>query len=132
VRVRYRNQSALELAGFLAKHPRVRRVNYPGLPDHPSHARARRWLAGSGGIISFELEGEVAAAERLIARASIPIHAPSLGGPETLITRPATTSHAGLALDVRARQGISDHLIRLSVGLEATADLIEDLGAALE
>ncbi len=131
LRVRYQNQSALELAGFLERHPRVRRVNYPGLASHASHARAREWLAGCGGILSFELDGDVAAAEQLIARVAIPIHAPSLGGPETLITRPAISSHAGLAPEVRARQGISDHLIRISVGLEATADLVEDLGAAL-
>jgi cystathionine beta-lyase/cystathionine gamma-synthase len=131
VRVRYQNQSALELAGFLERHPRVRRVNYPGLPSHPGHARAGQWFAGSGGLLSFELEGDVAAAERFISRVQIPIHAPSLGGVETLITRPAVTSHAGMAPEVRQRQGISDPLIRLSVGLEATADLIEDFGAAL-
>lgn len=131
VRIRHQNASALEIAGFLARHPNVRAVHYPGLPEHPSHERARRWLAGCGGLLSFELAGEVAAAEQLIARVQLPIHAPSLGGAETLITRPAITSHAGLAPEVRRRQGISDSLIRLSVGLEATADLIEDLGAAL-
>ena len=131
LRIRYQNQSALELATFLARHPRVRVVNYPGLETHPHHARARAWLAGGGGILSFELDGDVAAAEILFQRLAIPLVAPSLGGPETLITRPATTSHAGLARDVRLRQGITDHLIRLSVGLEATADLIEDFTAAL-
>ena len=78
-----------------------------------------------------ELAGDVAAADALLQRLAIPLVAPSLGGPETLITRPATTSHAGLARDVRLRQGIADHLIRISVGLEATADLIEDFSAAL-
>jgi len=131
VRIRYQNESALELARFLEQHPRVRRVNYPGLPSHPDHARARQWLGGCSGLLSFELDGGAAAAEQLIARVTLPIHAPSLGGPETLITRPATTSHAGLAPEVLRRQNISDHLIRLSVGLEATADLIEDIGAAL-
>jgi cystathionine beta-lyase/cystathionine gamma-synthase len=131
LRVRHQSQSALELATFLERHPRVRRVNYPGLPSHPSHARAGQWLAGCGGLLSFELDGGVAAADQLIARVAIPIEAPSLGGAETLITRPATTSHAGLSPETRRRQGISDELIRLSVGLEATADLIEDLGAAL-
>jgi cystathionine beta-lyase/cystathionine gamma-synthase len=131
VRVRHQNQSALELAGFLERHPRVRRVNYPGLPSHGSHARARQWLTGFGGIISFELDGEVAAADQLLSRVTIPIHAPSLGGPESLITRPALTSHAGVAPEVRRRQGITDGLIRFSVGLEATIDLIEDFSAAL-
>ena len=87
--------------------------------------------SGSGGIISFELAGDVAAAEQLISRVTLPIHAPSLGGPETLITRPAITSHAGLAPEARQRQGIADTLVRVSVGLEATADLIEDFSAAL-
>jgi len=131
LRVRYQSESALALAGFLERHPRVRRVHYPSLPSHPSHARAARWLAGGGGLLAFELEGGIAAAEQLIARVSIPIQAPSLGGAETLISRPATASHAGLAPEDRRRQGISDDLIRLSVGLEATADLMEDLGAAL-
>jgi cystathionine beta-lyase/cystathionine gamma-synthase len=131
LRVRHQSQSALELAGFLARHPRVRRVNYPGLPGDPSYPRAARWLAGCGGLLSFELDGGVAAAEQLIARATLPIHAPSLGGPETLITRPAVSSHAGLSPEERHAQGISDALIRVSVGLEATEDLIEDLGAAL-
>jgi cystathionine beta-lyase/cystathionine gamma-synthase len=131
VRVRYQNQSALELATFLAGHPRVRTVNYPGLPAHPHHARARAWLGGCSGLLSFELAGDVADTEQFLARVSIPLVAPSLGGPETLITRPAITSHAGLARDVRERQGISDQLVRLSVGLESTADLIEDFTAAL-
>jgi cystathionine beta-lyase/cystathionine gamma-synthase len=131
VRVRYQNQSALELANYLARHPRVAQVNYPGLERHPSHARAKQWFAGMGGLMSFELADGAAAADRLFQRLEIPICAPSLGGAETLITRPVTTSHAGLAAEVRRRQGISDGLVRLSVGLESTQDLIEDFGAAL-
>jgi cystathionine beta-lyase/cystathionine gamma-synthase len=131
VRIRYQNESSLELATFLADHPRVRRVNYPGLRSHGSYERASRWLAGGGGIISFELDGDVAAAEQLISRVTLPVCAPSLGGPETLITRPAITSHAGMSPEARQRQGIADTLIRISVGLESTADLIEDFGAAL-
>jgi cystathionine beta-lyase/cystathionine gamma-synthase len=131
VRVRYQCQSALEVAGFLARHPKVAQVNYPGLERHPHHARARQWFTGAGGLLSFELAGGLAAAEQLFARVTLPINAPSLGGPETLITRPATTSHAGLPAEVRTRQGITDGLIRMSVGLEATQDLIEDFAAAL-
>ena len=131
VRVRYQCQSALELANYLARHPRVAQVNYPGLERHPSHARAKQWFAGMGGLMSFELADGAAAAERLFQRLEIPICAPSLGGTETLITRPVTTSHAGLAAEVRRRQGITDGLVRLSVGLESTQDLIEDFGAAL-
>jgi cystathionine beta-lyase/cystathionine gamma-synthase len=131
VRVRYQCQSALEIAGFLAGHPRVVRVHYPGLERHPHHARARQWLAATGGMLSFELDGGAAAADQLFGRLTIPLCAPSLGGPETLITRPATTSHAGMAPEIRLRQGITDGLIRLSVGLESTQDLIDDFAAAL-
>jgi cystathionine beta-lyase/cystathionine gamma-synthase len=131
LRVRYQNQSALELASYLVRHPKVAQVNYPGLEKHPHHARAKQWLAGMGGVFSFELSGGVAAAEQLIARISIPIHAPSLGGVESLISRPAAMSHAGLPPEVRKRQGIADSLIRLSVGIESTQDLIDDFTAAL-
>jgi cystathionine beta-lyase/cystathionine gamma-synthase len=131
VRVRYQNQSALELATYLSRHPRVAHVSYPGLEGHSSHARAKQWFAGMGGLMSFELADGAAAAERLFQRLEIPICAPSLGGTETLITRPVTTSHAGLAPEIRRRQGITDGLVRLSVGLESTQDLIEDFGAAL-
>ena len=131
LRVRHQCQSALELAGYLARHPQVAAVHYPGLERHPHHARARQWFAGAGGLLSFELTGGAAAAEQMFRRLTLPLVAPSLGGPETLITRPATTSHAGLPADIRRRQGITDGLIRLSVGLEATQDLIDDLAAAL-
>jgi cystathionine beta-lyase/cystathionine gamma-synthase len=132
VRLTYQNASALRLAQFLERHPAVERVNYPGLVSHPRHQRAHELLSGYGGVLSFELAGGVDAADRFIARTTLPISAPSLGGVETLITRPATTSHAGLAPEVRRHLGISDRLIRLSVGLEATEDLLDDLSHALE
>ncbi|HSS03374.1 MAG TPA: aminotransferase class I/II-fold pyridoxal phosphate-dependent enzyme [Kofleriaceae bacterium] len=131
VRMRYQCQSAQELATYLSRHPKVSQVNYPGLDRHPSHARAKEWFAGMGGLMSFELADGAAAAERLFQRLEIPICAPSLGGTETLVTRPVTTSHAGLAPDVRRRQGITDGLVRLSIGLENTQDLIEDFASAL-
>lgn len=131
LRVRYQNQSALELATYLARHPRVTRVNYPGLEGHADHARAKQWFAGTCGLLSFEHADGVAAVERMIHRLELPISAPSLGGTETLITRPAITSHAGLSPEIRRRQGISDALVRVSVGLESTQDLIEDFAAAL-
>ncbi|MBI3608770.1 MAG: aminotransferase class I/II-fold pyridoxal phosphate-dependent enzyme [Nitrospirae bacterium] len=132
VRLTYQNASALRLAEFLERHPAVKRVYYPGLASHPRHQRARSLFAGYGGVLSLELQGGVDAADRFIARTTLPIRAPSLGGIETLITRPATTSHAGLAPEVRLRLGIADRLIRLSVGIEATEDLLDDLGRALE
>jgi cystathionine beta-lyase/cystathionine gamma-synthase len=131
LRVRHQNQSALALARRLEANPAVARVNYPLLESSPYHARARELFTGAGGVLSFELQGGLAAAERLIERVELPIHAPSLGGVETLITRPATTSHAGLAPEERRRLGISDGLVRVSVGLEATEDLIADFERAL-
>jgi len=131
LRVRCQNESALRLAQFLAQHPAVERVHYAGLQSHPRHARARKLFAGFGGVLSFELKGEAALADRFCARVRIPAIAPSLGGVHTLLTRPATTSHAGLSRDDRLRLGISDGLLRLSVGIEATEDLIEDFAQAL-
>jgi cystathionine beta-lyase/cystathionine gamma-synthase len=131
LRVRHQSESALRLARRLEQHPSVARVYYPGLESHARHARAREWFRGFGGLLSFELKGGLPAAERFVGRVELPANAPSLGGVETLVTRPATTSHAGLTAEERAGLGITDGLIRLSVGLEATEDLIEDLEQAL-
>jgi cystathionine beta-lyase/cystathionine gamma-synthase len=131
VRVRHQNESALKIARWLEQHPKVSRVNYPGLESHSNHLRACDLFDGFGGVLSFELEGGVDAADRFIERATIPINAPSLGGVETLFMRPAITSHAGMSAMERARAGIGDGLIRLSVGLESSDDLIEDFDAAL-
>src|SRR5262249_43224844 len=109
----------------------IARVRYPGLESHPHHQRARQLFDGFGGMVSFELKGGVKEAERFIQRTTLPIKAPSLGGVETLITRPAITSHAGVSVDERRSLGISDQLIRLSVGIEATEEVIEDFGRAL-
>jgi len=131
LRVRYQNDSTLEIAQFLEAHPAVARVNYAGLESHPQHARARRLFAGFGGLLSFELEGPASRAEEFARRVRIPTVAPSLGGVHTLLTRPAATSHAGLARADRERLGISEGLLRLSVGIEATEDLLEDFRQAL-
>lgn len=131
VRVRQQNASALALARMLAEHPAVAQVRYPGLPSHPDHARARAELAGFGGILAFEPEGGRTAAEAVIARLELAVDAPSVGGVETLVTRPAQTSHRGLTPEARAALGIRDGLVRVSVGLEATEDLIADFQAAL-
>ena len=131
LRVRYQNDSTQRIAQFLQAQPAVVRVNYPGLESHPRHARARRLFAGYGGVLSFELEGGERRAEDFARRVRIPAVAPSLGGVQTLLTRPATTSHAGLTREERLRLGISDGLLRLSVGIEATDDLLEDFRQAL-
>jgi cystathionine beta-lyase/cystathionine gamma-synthase len=131
LRVRQQNANASALAGFLDAHPGVRRVNYPGLETHPQHSRARELFDGFGGMLSFEPQGGADAARRLMQRLELPINGPSLGGVETLVTRPVTTSHAGLTPDELARAGISDALIRVSVGIEDVGDLIRDFDSAL-
>lgn len=131
VRMKQHNESALEIAKFLESHSAVEKVFYPGLESHPRHARARELFDGFSGMISFELKGDVDTAQRFMSRARLPIVAPSLGGVETLMTRPSRTSHSGMAPADRHKLGISDRLIRLSVGIEATQDLIEDFRQAL-
>ncbi len=131
VRVRYQNDSALKLAEFLNNHSSVEKVHYPGLLTHKGHDMAGELLDGFGGMMSFEVKGGVKAANRVLETVTLPISAPSLGGVESLITRPAATSHAGVPPEARRNMGISDSLIRLSVGLEATEDLIEDFEQAL-
>jgi cystathionine beta-lyase/cystathionine gamma-synthase len=131
VRVRHQNASALEIARFLEGRPEIARVNYPGLQSHPAHARAKKLFEGFGGMVSYELKGGAEAARRFLAATTIPLKAPSLGGVETLLTLPAVTSHAGMSREDRLRLGITDGLVRMSVGLEATEELIEDLGQAL-
>jgi cystathionine beta-lyase/cystathionine gamma-synthase len=132
LRVKHHNESALQIAQFLEKHTAIAKVNYPGLESHPNHERARRLFDGFGGMMSFELHDGVEGAESFMRAALLPAVAPSLGGVETLVTRPSTTSHSGLSAKDRRRLGISDGLIRLSVGIEATQDLIEDFRQALE
>jgi len=131
VRVRQQNASAMEIARFLESRPEVQTVHYPGLASHPQHQRARELFDGFGGMLSFELKGGVELAERFIRNTTIPICAPSLGGVESLITRPVTTSHACLSPEECKQVGISESLIRLSVGLEATADILSDFDQAL-
>ena len=131
VRVGRQNASALEVARFLERHPEVAGVNYPGLRSHPRHQRARELFDGFGGLLSFELKGGLKKAERFMRAVRLPVVAPSFGGVESLITRPATTSHSGMPAAERRKLGIADGLIRLSVGLEALEDLLADFDRAL-
>lgn len=126
LRVRHQNTSALRIAEYLESNDAVGRVHYPGLASNAGHERARRWFDGFGGMLSFEPAGGVEAAERFIENVSIPRKAPSLGGVESLITQPARTSHVCVPAAERERMGIGDNLIRLSVGIEDTDDLLED------
>ncbi|MBL7205696.1 MAG: aminotransferase class I/II-fold pyridoxal phosphate-dependent enzyme [Desulfobacteraceae bacterium] len=132
VRMKYQNESALKIAEFLESHQAIENVNYPGLKSHLRHQRACELFDGFGGMLSFELKGGIDAAERFIQNTTLPIIAPSLGGIESLITRPVTTSHSGLSPKDRQKLGISDSLVRLSVGIEATEDIIEDFEQALK
>jgi cystathionine beta-lyase/cystathionine gamma-synthase len=131
LRVRAQNDNATGLAGFLADHPGVAAVNYPGLASHPDHAHAAAMLSGFGGMLSLRLRGGEAAAQMLLDTVRLPYVAPSLGGVETLITLPATTSHAGMRPEDRERLGITADLIRVSCGIEGTQDLINDFDQAL-
>jgi cystathionine beta-lyase/cystathionine gamma-synthase len=132
LRMRFQNESTLKIARFLEESESVEKVNYPGLDSHPHHNRAKELFEGCGGVLSFELKEGQPAAQRFLRNVTIPITAPSVGGVETLITIPAATSHSGMSREDRHRLGISDGLIRLSVGIEATEDLIEDFGAAFK
>jgi cystathionine beta-lyase/cystathionine gamma-synthase len=131
VRVRQQNHNALVLACFLEEHPAIAAVNYPGLPSSPEHERAGKYLDGFGGMLSFDPTGGAEAATRIMERVQIPIIAPSLGGVESLFSRPCTTSHLAVPPEERAALGISDGLIRMSVGIESADDLIADLNQAI-
>ena len=131
VRVERQNRSAQAVAEAMARHVQVARVYYPGLPDFPGHELAKAQMQGFGGMLTIEVKGGGAAATRVADRLKLFALAPSLGGAESLVTQPCTTTHHGLAPDERARRGISDAMLRLSVGLEDAADLIADLNQAL-
>ncbi|MDI6772713.1 MAG: aminotransferase class I/II-fold pyridoxal phosphate-dependent enzyme [bacterium] len=131
LRVERHNHNAAHLADFLAGHPRVERVHYPGLPSHPDYAVAARQMGGFGGMLSFEARGGFEAGVRTVEGLRIASLAVSLGGHETLVTHPASTSSVGIPREDRERSGITDGLIRVSVGLEDVEDLIVDFDQAL-
>jgi cystathionine beta-lyase/cystathionine gamma-synthase len=130
VRTRQQNESARSVAVMLADHPMVSVVHYPGLSEHPQHALASRQLLQYGTVLSFEV-ADRAAAQRFLASVQIARCATSLGGPETLVCHPATTTHASLTLDEQVTTRVTDGLIRLSVGLEETVDILADIEQAL-
>lgn len=132
VRVRHQNQSALEIARFMEQEPGVGRVFYPGLESHPNFATAQELFEGYGGVFSFELEGDTEIAERFINQTQIPIHTFSLGGPETLLIQPSLAIHSSMTEEEQKKAGLSDSLIRCSVGLENTEELIQDFQRALK
>lgn len=131
LRVQRQNETALQLATWLQSQDAVERVFYAGLPEHPGHERAKKWFTGFGGVLSFELPGSLTATQGFVNRLRLPLQAPSLGGVESLVTRPATTSHVGMTSEQRAAAGIRDGLVRFSVGLEDFEDLRQDFEQAL-
>jgi cystathionine beta-lyase/cystathionine gamma-synthase len=131
VRMEAHNRNGLAMAEFLAEHPRVRAVNYPGLPSHPQHELAARQMHGFTGMISMEL-GSLEAARTVVERTRIFALAESLGGVESLIGHPALQTHAAVPTEQRNAMGITEGLVRLSVGIEDIEDLIDDVAQALD
>ena len=127
VRVQRQNESALRIAEFLAQHAKVRRVHYPFLEDHPQRAIAMEQMSGGGGMVSFEVEGSGEDAKRMTEALRLFTLAPSLGGVDSLVSIPVLTSHAMISPDQRQKMGVTEQLIRLSVGIENADDLIADL-----
>lgn len=131
VRMRKQNDNGMAIARFLEAHPRVRRVYYPGLSSHPDYKIACEQMKGFGGVVSFEIDGDLTTTSKFIDHLQIPYIAPSLGGVETLIEQPALMSFYEMASEERAAIGIADELVRLSLGIEDAEDLIADLDQAL-
>jgi cystathionine beta-lyase/cystathionine gamma-synthase len=131
VRVERQNESALRVAEFLARHPKVRSVNYPFLEGHPQRALAIEQMKGGGGVLSFEIDGSGEDARHLSEALRLFTLAPSLGGVESLVSIPVLTSHAMISAEHRQKMGVTEQLIRLSVGIENADDLIADLEHAL-
>jgi len=132
LRMEKHNKNALQIAGYLQDHPKVSKVIYPGLKSHPQHILASRQTKGFGGIISFEIAGSREQAKKFSQSLKLFSIAESLGGVESLIELPASMTHASLALSERKKIGISDSLIRISVGIEDIKDLINDVAQGLE
>jgi cystathionine beta-lyase/cystathionine gamma-synthase len=131
IRLARQSSTAFRLARFLESHPAIAGVNYPGLESHPQHELATRQMSDFGGVMSFDLAGGVESGRRFLEAVSLAQMATSLGGPETLVTSPALTTHAGLGPDELLAAGITPGLIRVSVGLEHEDDLIADFAQAL-
>jgi cystathionine gamma-lyase len=132
VRMQRHQENATKIADFLTRHPKVLKVTYPGLTSHPQHELARRQMKGFGGMMTFEMKGGLEAARRFLKTTKIFACAESLGGVESLIEHPAIMTHASIPKENREKLGISDGLVRLSVGIEDAADLVDDLTRAFD
>ncbi len=131
VRMRQHEENALAVARFLQDHPQVATVNYPGLPSHPQHGLAKRQMSGFSGMVSFTLKGGAEAAYAAVQKTEVFHFAESLGGVESLITHPASMTHAAIPKEQREARGVTDGLLRLSVGIEDKEDLVADLERAI-
>ncbi len=131
VRMRQHEENALAVARLLEGHPEVETVNYPGLPSHPQHELAKKQMSGFSGMVSFTLKGDAEAAYAAVQKTEVFHFAESLGGVESLITHPATMTHAAIPREQREARGVTDGLMRLSVGIEDKEDLIADLDRAI-
>jgi cystathionine gamma-lyase len=132
VRMARHSENGMQVAKFLEEHPKVARVSYPGLPSHPGHEVAKRQMSAFAGMISFELKGGIPAGKTLLNNVKLCALAESLGAVETMITHPATMTHAEVPVEERLARGLTDGLVRLSVGIEDPADILADLERALD
>lgn len=130
IRMEKHSLNAIKIAEFLEKHPKVKRVIYPGLKSHPQHELAKRQMRGFGGMVSFEIDDHEKA-KQIVSRLKIFTLAESLGGVESLVCHPATMTHASIPKEIREKNGLTDGIIRLSIGIEDVEDLIEDINQAL-
>ncbi len=131
VRMRQHEANARQVASFLAEHPRVQKVYYPGLSSHPDHMLAQRQMSGYGGMVSFQFKGALADVDRVVRRFKVFALAESLGGVESLVCHPGTMTHGSIPREIREARGITDTLLRLSIGIEDGEDLLTDLEQAL-
>jgi cystathionine gamma-lyase len=131
VRMRQHQENAHTVAKFLTEHARVERVYYPGLASHPDYELAKRQLSGFGGMVSFQIKGQVSDIDRLVRRLQVITFGESLGAIESLLCHPATMTHAAIPREIREARGINDRLLRLSVGLEDIEDILKDIDQAL-
>jgi cystathionine beta-lyase/cystathionine gamma-synthase len=131
VRMRQHEANAQAVAKFLLEHPRVEKVYYPGLPSHPDHALAKKQMSGFGGMVSFQFKGTLADVDQIVRRFKVFTFAESLGGVESLVCHPASMTHGSIPKEIREARGLTDTLLRLSVGIEDIEDILIDLKQAL-
>ncbi len=131
VRMRQHEENARTIANFLSEHPRIEKIYYPGLASHPDHELAKRQMSGFGGMVSFQFKGVAADVDKVVRRLKVFAFAESLGGVESLVCHPVSMTHGSIPKEIRESRGLTDTLLRLSIGIEDVADLIADLEQAL-